>query len=60
MMNELTFAAGPLYALLHEASYAQGFATRWSAQRIRAEFGEFDPARPHGVPGSAPLCSPAR
>ena len=48
MMNELSFAAGPLYALLHEASYAQGFATRWSAQRIRAEFGEF-------APGTAPL-----
>ncbi len=56
MMNELTFAGGPLYALLHEASYAQGFATRWSAQRIRAEFGEFDPGRAvDGVPGSAPL-----
>jgi hypothetical protein len=43
VMNELSFAASPLYALLHEASYAQGCATRWSAQRIRAEFGEFDP-----------------
>ncbi len=43
MMDELSFAASPLYALLHEASYAQGSATRWSAQRIRAEFGEFDP-----------------
>jgi pimeloyl-ACP methyl ester carboxylesterase len=40
----LSFAAGPLYALLQEPSYAQGFATRWAAQRIRAEFGEFDPA----------------
>jgi pimeloyl-ACP methyl ester carboxylesterase len=56
MMNELTFAGGPLYALLHEASYAQGFATRWSAQRIRAEFGEFDPGPAvDGGPGSAPL-----
>jgi pimeloyl-ACP methyl ester carboxylesterase len=45
VMNELSFAAGPLYALLHEAGYAQGCATRWSAQRIRAEFGEFDPGR---------------
>jgi hypothetical protein len=36
MMNELSFANGPLYALLHEAAYAQGLATRWSAQRIRA------------------------
>ena len=55
-MNELTFAGGPLYALLHEASYAQGFATRWSAQRIRAEFGEFDPGPAvDGAPGFAPL-----
>ena len=51
MMNRLSFATGPLYALLHEASYAQGFATRWSAHRIRAEFGEFGPQ----VTGSDPL-----
>ncbi len=51
MMNELSFATGPLYALLHEAAYAQGCATRWSAQRIRAEFREFDPL----VSGSDPL-----
>jgi pimeloyl-ACP methyl ester carboxylesterase len=38
-----SFAAAPLYALLHEPCYAQGAATRWAAQRIRAEFGEFDP-----------------
>ncbi len=52
----LSFAAAPLYALLHEACYAQGCATRWSAQRIRAEFGEFDP-RPAlaGGPGTTPL-----
>ena len=43
MMDELSFARGPLYALLHEASYAQGRATRWAAQRVRAEFAEFDP-----------------
>jgi pimeloyl-ACP methyl ester carboxylesterase len=40
---KLSYAGGPLYALLQEACYAQGFATRWAAQRIRAEFGEFDP-----------------
>jgi len=56
VMNELTFAAGPLYALLHEAGYAQGCATRWSAQRIRAEFGEFDPGPAiDEAPGGAPL-----
>ena len=43
LQARLSFASGPLYALLQEAAYAQGFATRWSAQRIRAEFGGFDP-----------------
>jgi len=37
----LTCSGGPLYALLHEASYAQGSATRWAAQRVRADFGSF-------------------
>jgi len=50
---KLSFAAGPLYALLHEPCYAQGFAPRWSAQRIRAEFGEFDAAA--AIDGTAPL-----
>jgi hypothetical protein len=38
---------------MHEASYAQGAPTRWSAQRIRAEFGEFDPAA--ALDGGGPL-----
>jgi pimeloyl-ACP methyl ester carboxylesterase len=38
----LTFAAGPMYGTLHEACYGQGPATRWAAQRIRAEFPAFD------------------
>jgi pimeloyl-ACP methyl ester carboxylesterase len=50
---KLSFAAAPLYALLHEACYAQGFATLWSAQRIRAEFAEFDAAP--ALDGAAPL-----
>jgi pimeloyl-ACP methyl ester carboxylesterase len=49
----LSFASGPLYAVLHEACYAQGAATRWSAQRIRSEFGEFDPAA--AIDGDGPL-----
>jgi hypothetical protein len=44
VQEQLTFSPGPLYALLHEACYAQGAATRWSAQRVRAEFPEFDAA----------------
>ena len=41
----VSYASAPLYALLHEPCYAQGAATRWSAQRILTEFSEFDPAR---------------
>jgi pimeloyl-ACP methyl ester carboxylesterase len=41
----LTFATAPLYALLHEACYAQGAATRWAAERVRAEFPAFDAGR---------------
>jgi pimeloyl-ACP methyl ester carboxylesterase len=48
-----SFATAPLYALLHEACYAQGAATRWSAQRILAEFPEFDPAA--AIDGTGPL-----
>ena len=44
MMEQLSLAAAPLYALLHEACYAQGGATRWAADRVRAEFPEFDPS----------------
>jgi pimeloyl-ACP methyl ester carboxylesterase len=53
---ELTFAAAPLYALLHEACYAQestGGATRWSAQRVRGEFPEFDAVA--ALDGGAPV-----
>ncbi|MCW2943055.1 MAG: putative prolyl aminopeptidase [Actinomycetia bacterium] len=51
--GHLSFAGGPLYALLHEPCYAQRDATRWAAQRIRAEFPEFDPAP--ALAGDAPL-----
>jgi pimeloyl-ACP methyl ester carboxylesterase len=38
------FDANPLYAVLHEACYAQGGATAWAAERVRAEHPEFDAA----------------
>ena len=57
VMNELSFAAGPLYALLHEASYAQGLrdpvvraADQGGVRRVRR--GE--------LPGRLPCTSPAR
>jgi pimeloyl-ACP methyl ester carboxylesterase len=40
--EQLPFDPAPIYSLLHEACYAQGEATHWSAQRVLAEFPEFD------------------
>jgi pimeloyl-ACP methyl ester carboxylesterase len=51
--TQLSYLSAPLYALVHEACYAQGAATRWSAQRVRAEFAEFAPQA--AVEGDAPL-----
>lgn len=34
------FDTNPIYTLLHEACYTQGTASRWSAQRLLAEFAE--------------------
>jgi pimeloyl-ACP methyl ester carboxylesterase len=51
--SRLSFAGAPLYAVLHEACYAQGTATRWAAQRVRAEFPAFDPRA--AIEGTAPL-----
>ena len=53
VMQRTGFARAPLYAVLHEACYAQGAATRWAAQRVRAEFPAFDPAG--AVDGDQPL-----
>ncbi|MGX2992904.1 alpha/beta fold hydrolase [Streptomyces sp. JNUCC 64] len=39
----LSYAGNPLYAVVHEAIYAQDHRpTAWSAERVRAEFPEFD------------------
>ena len=39
-----SFDTSPIFSVLHEACYAQQEATRWSAQRLRPTFPEFDPA----------------
>ena len=37
----LGFERNPIYAILHESSYADGVATRWSAERVMpAEYGD--------------------
>lgn len=33
----LGFARNPLYAIIHEACYADGVATRWSAERVQPQ-----------------------
>jgi pimeloyl-ACP methyl ester carboxylesterase len=34
VQHVMGFERNPIYAILHEASYADGVATRWSAQRV--------------------------
>lgn len=54
VLAALSFAAHPLYAVLHEAIYAQGErATDWAAERVRAEFPQFDAAT--ALAGDGPL-----
>lgn len=48
--DAVSFAARPIYAILQEACYCEGAASRWSAERIRAEYPEFAP-----TPGGQPL-----
>ncbi|MFD7326380.1 alpha/beta fold hydrolase [Streptomyces sp. NPDC059875] len=50
----LSYAGHPLYAVLHEAIYAQGQGpTAWAAERVRAEFPRFDAAKT--LAGDEPL-----
>ncbi|MGH3171569.1 MAG: alpha/beta fold hydrolase, partial [Trebonia sp.] len=52
LLPRVSFADGPLYAVLHESCHAHaGEATRWAAARVRSGYPEFDfdPA------GTAPL-----
>ncbi|MBI1879371.1 MAG: alpha/beta fold hydrolase [Chloroflexi bacterium] len=46
--NRQPFDTNPLYALLHEAIYCQQEASCWSAERVRANYPEFElsPDRP--------------
>ncbi|MFG2127194.1 alpha/beta fold hydrolase [Streptomyces sp. NPDC048751] len=50
----LSYAGHPLYALVHEAIYGQDTRpTAWSAERVRAEFPQFDAAKT--LAGDGPL-----
>jgi hypothetical protein len=37
----LAFDTNPIFAILHESIYTQGFASKWSADRMLAEYPEF-------------------
>lgn len=50
----LSYAAHPLYALVHESIYGQDVRpTAWAAERVRAEFPRFDAAK--ALTGDGPL-----
>ncbi|KUO09009.1 alpha/beta fold hydrolase [Streptomyces sp. DSM 15324] len=54
LRGRLSFAEHPLYALVHEAIYGQDARpTAWSAERVRAEFPQFDAAKT--LTGDGPL-----
>lgn len=54
VQNSLSYAGHPLYALVHESVYGQdGRPTAWSAERVRAEFPQFDAAKT--LTGDSPL-----
>jgi pimeloyl-ACP methyl ester carboxylesterase len=53
----VSYATNPLYALVHEACYAEpGISTRWSAQRVRDAIGPAsEPVGQDGGPDRLPL-----
>jgi pimeloyl-ACP methyl ester carboxylesterase len=55
--GHLSFAANPLYAVLHESVYGQrsvsGQCTGWAAEAVRAEFPQFDADK--ALSGADPL-----
>ncbi|MFF4394294.1 alpha/beta fold hydrolase [Streptomyces sp. NPDC001480] len=54
VQGQLSYAGHPLYALVHEAIYGQDDRpTAWAAERVRAEFPQFDAAK--ALAGDAPL-----
>jgi hypothetical protein len=42
MLMEQAFQTNPIYALLHESIYCQGFSSNWSAHRVRESYPEFN------------------
>ena len=36
------FDTNPIFCILHESIYAEGYATQWAAERVRGEFPDFE------------------
>jgi pimeloyl-ACP methyl ester carboxylesterase len=51
--NAQSFETNPIFAVLHEMCYTQGAASRWAAQRVRAEFPDTNwaPGKPPSFTG---------
>jgi len=51
--NSQSFETNPIFAVLHEMCYTQGAASRWSAERVRAEFPDMSwaPGKPPSFTG---------
>jgi len=51
--NAQAFETNPIFAVLHEMCYTQGAASRWAAERIRAEFPDMNwsPGKPPSFTG---------
>ena len=42
MERRTGFETNPIFCILHESIYAEGYATQWAAERLRDEFPEID------------------
>jgi len=42
MQQEQGYLTNPIYAILHESIYCQGFASNWSAHRVREQHAQFN------------------
>ena len=51
--NSQPFETNPIFAILHEMCYTQASASRWSAERVRAEFSDMSwaPGKPPSFTG---------
>ncbi|MGV2986525.1 alpha/beta fold hydrolase [Vibrio sp. E150_011] len=42
MQQEQGYLTNPIYAILHESIYCQGFASNWSAHRVREDYPQYN------------------